>query len=499
MLIPVDAAAHREAAKSLPLPRLLIGAQQIATGSAGSIRQINPATGETQAEVPMGAAPEIDAAVKAARRGFEAWQALKPVQRRDRLTRLAELIEARIADFARIAPLETGTSRSVFEYGMAPRIINWCKYYAGWADKVEGQVVASAAGENFEYTLPEPYGVIGHIITWNAPLLSLAMKIPPSLAAGNAVVIKPAEFTPYSAMLFAELGREAGLPDGLINVVTGGAEAGEALVKHPGVDKISFTGGPIAARKIMENAALNLTPVLFELGGKSANLIFDDAKLDDVVPYSTMFVMNNAGQGCALPTRLLVQERIYNDVVERVVQAIKTLTVGDPFHPHTLVGPLVNAAARQRVLGMIDEARAQNAGRLLVGGGAVDASVGGGYFVEPTLFTDVDPHSALAQQEVFGPVLAISRFRDEAEAVAIANSTAYGLSAYVQTHDLQRAHRLVRQLRAGTVYVNRGQPTASAAAPFGGIGLSGFGREGGKAGLDEFVRVKGVGISVDGA
>lgn len=496
MLIPVAADNHAALARSLPEVRIVIGANRRNSGSAGLFRHINPSTAQVQAEVPMGGAPEIDAAVQAARAGFAAWSAMKPVQRRDLLTRFADLIERNIGRFAEIAPLETGTSRTVFDYGMAPRIIAWCKYYAGWADKIEGQVVGLPPGENFEYTIPEPYGVIGHIITWNAPLLSLAMKIFPSLAAGNAVVIKPAEFTPFSAMLFADLGREAGLPDGLINVVPGGPDAGEALVNHPGVDKISFTGGPVAARRIMENAACSLKPVLFELGGKSANLVFGDADLEETAAYCSAFVMNNAGQGCALPTRMLVEERIYDEMVERVRAQIEAMAVGDPMDQRTIVGPLVNEHARQRVMGTIDEARERKAGRLVSGGRRVVEEGGGGYFVEPTLFADVDPQSRLAQQEVFGPVLAMFRFRDEAEALRLANATDYGLSAYVQTRDLDRAHRLVRALRAGTVYVNRGQPTACAAAPFGGEGISGFGREGGKAGLDEFIRVKGVGISI---
>lgn len=346
--------------------------------------------------------------------------------------------------------------------------------------------------ENVEYTIAEPYGVIGHIITWNSPALSLAMKVPPSLAAGNTVVIKPAESTPFSALLFADLAHEAGIPEGVINVVTGLGDAGEALVSHPGIDKISFTGGPATARRIMATAAQSLKPVLFELGGKSANLLFADTDLDAVVPYCAAFAMSNTGQGCALPTRLLVERPIYEEVVQRVAYVVAHLPVGDPLDPATYIGPLINATARDRVQSMIDKAVSGGAGRLVHGGERIDSE---GYFVTPTVFADVDNRSDLAQQEVFGPVLAITPFDTEDEAVALANDTEYGLSAYIQSRDIGRVNRLVPRLKAGTVYVNPGpNPISSPTTPFGGVGMSGFGREGGRAGLDEFINVKGVGV-----
>jgi len=369
----------------------------------------------------------------------------------------------------------------------------WTHYYAGWADKIEGVVVSGfSPADELAYTLAEPYGVVGHIITWNAPLLSLSMKVPPSLAAGNTVVIKPAEFTPFTALLFAELAREAGIPDGVVNVVQGGGAAGEALVRHPGIGKVSFTGGPSTAKRIMATAAESLKPVLFELGGKSPNLLFADADLDAAVAYSAAFSMSCVGQGCALPTRLLVEESIYDEVVETVVATVEALPIGDPLDPASYFGPLVNAAARERVVGMIDAARSDGAGTLRTGGSGMDTP---GFFVEPTVFVDVDNGSDLAQQEVFGPVLAVTSFRDEEHAVELANDTAYGLSAYLQSRDVRRVNRLVPRLRAGTVFVNQGpNPITQPGRPFGGVGLSGFGREGGKAGLDEFLMLKGVGI-----
>jgi len=488
----VDLARHEAAAKLLPVPRLIIGGDDVLSGSGGVHHHVNPATGRVQAAVPLGGALEVDQAVAAARAAYTAtWGPMKPADRRRLLTRFADLLATKRDEFATIATLEMGLCSSMS--AQIDAAFDWTHYYAGWADKIEGIVASGfSPGDEFAYTMAEPYGVIGHIITWNAPLLSLSMKVPASLAAGNTVVIKPAEFTPFTALLFAELAREAGIPDGVINVVQGDGSAGEALVRHPDVGKVSFTGGPSTAKRIMTTAAESLKPVLFELGGKSPNLLFADADLDASVAYSAAFSMSCVGQGCALPTRLLVEESIYDQVVETVVATVEALPVGDPLDPTSYFGPLVNAAARARVVAMIDDARSDGSGRLRAGGAAMDTA---GFFVEPTVFVDVDNSSHLAQHEVFGPVLAVTNFRDEEHAVELANDTAYGLSAYVQSRDVRRVNRLVPRLRAGTVFVNQGpNPITQPGRPFGGIGLSGFGREGGKAGLDEFLLVKGVGV-----
>nr|WP_206439737.1 aldehyde dehydrogenase family protein [Streptomyces scabichelini] len=486
---------HQERAEQdLPLPRLVIGGKDVTDTSGGLYEHRNPATGLVQSHIPLAGPAEVDQAVAAARQAFEVWGTMRPAERRRLLTRFAQLIRDHIEDFAAICPLENGVCIGGWAENVGPHVADWTEYYAGWADKIEGMVGAAySPHENVEYTIAEPYGVIGHIITWNSPALSLAMKVPPSLAAGNTVVIKPAENTPFSALLFADLAREAGIPDGVINVVTGLGDAGEALVSHPGIDKISFTGGPATARRIMETAARSLKPVLFELGGKSANLLFADTDLDSVVPYCAAFAMSNTGQGCALPTRLLVERSIYDEVVARVTGVVAHLPVGDPLEPTTYIGPLVNAVARDRVQDVIDKAIAGEAGRLVYGGERIESD---GYFVTPTVFADVDNRSDLAQQEIFGPVLAITPFDTEEEAVALANDTEYGLSAYIQSRDIGRVNRLVPRLKAGTVYVNPGpNPITSPATPFGGVGISGFGREGGRAGLEEFISVKGVGIS----
>ncbi|MFJ9907976.1 aldehyde dehydrogenase family protein [Streptomyces sp. NPDC101152] len=493
-MVTVDVALHRQRAEQvLPRPRLVVGGKELSDTSGGRYEHIDPATGLVQAEIPLAGPGEVDQAVAAARGAFEVWGAMRPAERGRLLNRFARLIRDHIPDFAAICPLENGVCVGGWAENVGTHVAEWTEYYAGWADKIEGMVGAAySPHENVEYTLAEPYGVIGHIITWNSPALSLAMKIPPSLAAGNTVVIKPAESTPFSALLFADLAREAGIPDGVINVVTGLGDAGSALVTHPGVDKISFTGGPATARRIMADAALSLKPVVFELGGKSANLLFADTDLDTVVPYCAAFAMSNTGQGCALPTRLLVERRIYDEVVARVTGVVAHLPVGDPLDPTTYIGPLISAAARDRVQGVIDKAVEDGAGRLVFGGERIDAD---GYFVAPTVFADVDNRSDLAQREIFGPVLALTPFDTEDEAVALANDTAYGLSAYVQSRDIARVNRLVPRLKAGTVYVNPGpNPITSPATPFGGVGLSGFGREGGRAGLEEFIHVKGVGV-----
>ncbi|MFC5747885.1 aldehyde dehydrogenase family protein [Actinomadura rugatobispora] len=494
-MVNVDVELHRrKAASDLPRPRLIIGGEDVLDASGGVHEHVNPATGEVQAAVPLAGAGEVDRAVAAARRAFEeVWGPMRPAERRRLLTRFAGLIREHIEEFAAICPLENGVCIGGWAENVGPHVAEWTEYYAGWADKIEGGVSAAYSPNEFvEYTVAEPYGVIGHIITWNSPALSLAMKVPPSLAAGNTVVIKPAESTPFSALLFTELARQAGIPDGVINVVTGLGEAGQALVTHPGIDKISFTGGPVTARHIMAAAAASLKPVLFELGGKSANLLFADADLDAVGPYCAAFAMSNSGQGCALPTRLLVQRPIYDEVIERVVGTVKALPVGDPLDPATYIGPLIDATARDRVQDMIEKAVADKAGRLVHGGERIEAD---GYFVAPTVFADVDNRSDLAQKEVFGPVLAITPFDTEDEGVALANDSEYGLSAYIQSPNVDRINRLVPRLKAGTVFVNPGpNPITCAGTPFGGVGISGFGREGGKAGLDEFIHVKGVGV-----
>lgn len=482
---------HAEAAKRLPKVGTIVGGDMTTDAAAGTHAHVNPATGEEQAAVPLSSALSVDAAVAAATEAAIAWRETPGTRRREILERLAALIVANGDELALISTLENGVTRGFGATRFVEMAAAWTRYYAGWADRLEGLVVDTGGQEPFVYTLPEPCGVVAIIITWNAPLLSLAMKIPPALAAGNSVVLKPAEFTPFTSVRFLELAREAGLPDGVLNLVIGGPETGAALTQHPGVDKISFTGGPVTATRIMQSAAENLTPVVFELGGKGANLVFADANLAEAIPYSASFALVNTGQGCALPTRLLVERSIYDEVVSGVAAVVDNFVVGDPLLPDSFAGPLVNAAALERVAKVVDQAKAEGAGRLVRGGDRPGGDLAQGFFIEPTIFADVDPDSSLAQNEVFGPVLSIIAFDDEAEALRIANGTAYGLTNYVQTADIRRARRLARELRSGTVGIN-GTGNMHVGAPFGGVGLSGFGREGGKEGILEFVTTKTV-------
>ena len=329
---------HEKAAKILPSAGSFIAGERYTAGAVGTFDHINPATGRTQANIPLSGTDAVDAAVAAAHAAAPAWRETPGTKRREILEKLAELLIKNGDELATISTLENGVTMGFGATQFVHFAAEWTRYYAGWADKLEGLVVNAPSDAPFVYTIPEPFGVVGIIITWNAPLLSLAMKIPPALAAGNTVVLKPAEFTPFTSLRFLELAREAGLPDGVLNLVIGGPETGAAISAHPGINKISFTGGPLTATKIMQSAANNLVPVLFELGGKGANLVFDDANLAEAIPYSATFSLVNTGQGCALPTRLLVQRGVYDAVVEGVKSVVSHHVTGDPLDPTTFAG-----------------------------------------------------------------------------------------------------------------------------------------------------------------
>ncbi|HEY6624644.1 MAG TPA: aldehyde dehydrogenase family protein [Acidimicrobiales bacterium] len=477
-----------------PPVHLWIGEERRSVGSGGIHQHVDPSTGQVDAEVPLAGAEEVGRAVEAAHVAFEAWRRTPPPERRRVLSHLADLIEEHGSEFGQLGAFDNGTPVTAVD-GLTAISVEWTRYYAGFADKLSSDVTSNyAADGTFSYTLGQPYGVIGVIITWNGPLISLAMKLPAALAAGNTVVVKPSELTPFSAELFAKVVLEAGIPPGVVNVLPGTVEAGEALVAHPLVQKVSFTGGPPTARAILRSCAEQMKPAVLELGGKSANIIFEDADLDAACALGTMMSVGLlSGQGCAFPTRMLVHRPIYEEVLGRVKAVADSITVGDPFEPTSIAGPVVNEAALERILGMIDRAKVDGA-RLVTGGSRKGGPLANGFFIEPTVFADVDPNSELAQTEVFGPVLAVIPFTDEAEAVEIANATRYGLSAYVQTNDLRRAHRVAENLEAGEVMIN-GALNLAVNRPFGGIGISGMGKEGGRQGIEEFLRVKGVGIA----
>jgi aldehyde dehydrogenase (NAD+) len=485
--MPVDASRHQSlAAEVLPRARLLIGGTR-SDGSGGTYAHVNPATGREQAPVALASASDVDAAVAAARQALPLWRGLRPDERRNALLRLASLIRAQAERIGSILTLECAVPAATAA-GLPRRGADYLEYYAGLADKIEGQVIPIFPETAFDYTLPEPYGVIGLISTWNGGISSLARKAGAALAAGNTVVAKPMELAPFSSVVFGELALEAGFPPGVVNIVPGDVTAGEALVRHPGVDKLSFTGGIEAARAILRAAADNITPVVLELGGKSGNIVFPDADLEAAGRFAGTICMGMAGQGCVFPTRLIVHESVHDQIVSTAVATASSLPVGDPLDPTTVVGPVISAAHRDRIVGMLEQAQREAAGELRLGGHALD---GPGFFLAPTIYDAVRSDAAIAQQEVFGPVLSVLTFSDEDEAIALANDTRYGLAGYVHTSDLRRAHRVARALDAGYVSLN-GFAALPASAPFGGFALSGYGKEGGRAGLDEFVRTKNV-------
>jgi acyl-CoA reductase-like NAD-dependent aldehyde dehydrogenase len=479
---------------TVPDVHLHIGGEARTSGSGGVHHHVYPASGEIQGPVPLAGPDDVDAAVHAAQTAYPAWRAWRPSERARVLRRLAELMERDADEIARLSVLDNGMTAGMSQ-PLVGIMANWTSYYAGWADKVEGRVTSFPANQReLAYSMPEPYGVVGIILTWNGPVVSVGMKLIPALAAGNTVVMKPSELTPYATEHVMRLVREAGIPDGVVNLVLGGPETGDALVRHPIVQKVSFTGGPSTARKILATCAEFLKPAVLELGGKSANIVFPDADLDMAVAVNAFSVLGTlAGQGCAIASRMLVHSDIYDAVVERVLSMVDGMRCGDPFDPATVISPVVTRQAQERILAMIE--RAQADGAKLLAGGRAPSHLPNGFFVEPTVLGDVDPASELGQVEVFGPVLSLIRFDTEEQAVDIANSTEYGLASYVYTKDIDRIQRMVTALQAGGVYINGASPVVGCELAFGGVGISGYGREGGEEGLFEFLRTKAVGIA----
>jgi len=474
----------------------LINGTWLERASLGAMDHINPSTARVNGTVMLSGPDEVDTAVAAAKAAFPEWRAMSPDRRRRILQRVEELVEAHVPELGRLTTLELGVPAPLAA-ALSKLTAGWFGYYAGWADKLEGATIPPSplmfAGLN--YTIPEPYGVVGIILTWNGPITSVGMKVAPALAAGNCVVVKAPEQSPYAVARFAEIALEAGLPPGVLHVLPGGPEAGDRLVRHPDVAKISFTGGIPTAKKILDAARHTLKPVVLELGGKTANVVFPDADLDEAVALTVRSCYNLSGQGCNLATRLLVHRDVYRQVLDSTREGVATLRVGDPFDAKTNLGPVVSETAYERILGVIDRAGKDGA-RVVAGGRPVEKSVlapaiRDGYFIEPTVLADVDPCSDVAQHEVFGPVLSVIPFAGEEEAVELANSTPYGLGTYLQTRDASRVQRIVPLLQSGSVHVNgvSGQPPG---APFGGYKHSGFGREGGREGLYEFLQTKNV-------
>jgi acyl-CoA reductase-like NAD-dependent aldehyde dehydrogenase len=494
--MPAPHGSGLDAPLAVPTGDLLIDGQWLPAASGARREQLDPSNGQPLASIAIGGPADIDQAIASATAASAAWVGWPAQRRRDVLLELARLIDAHEAELAVLRSLETGAPLK--RKRGSSLAAEWTRYYAGWVDKIEGATAAPYSAPSVSYTVPEPYGVIAVLTPWNGGMVSAAMKVAPALAAGNTVVLKPADLAALGPLRFAELCLEAGIPPGVLNVVPGGPEAGAALVSDRRIGKISFTGGGVTARRIMAAAAETLTPVVLELGGKSADLVFADADLDVAAMTAVQASLANiAGQGCVLPTRLLVHEAVYDDVADKVVAMAAALHVGRPFEAGVQMGPVIDAANCDRILDVIDRARASGAGELLTGGDRLDGDLADGFFVAPTVFGAFDNASELAQREVFGPVLSLVRFADEDEAVELANGTDYGLGGLVYTRDIDRAHRLAKRLQAGYVGINAFPPMPPS-APFGGVKQSGFGREGGRDGLMEFLQIKNVYIGLSG-
>ena len=475
--------------------KLLINNEWVSSASGKTFPTINPATGEEIAQVAEADAADVDRAVKAARAAFERgpWRRKLPASERGRLlNRLADLIEQNADELARLETLDNGKPLTVSRAGDVRLTVACYRYYAGWADKLQGKTIP-IDGSFFCYTRLEPVGVVGQIIPWNFPLLMQAWKLAPALAAGNTVVLKPAEQTPLTALRVGELIVEAGFPAGVVNILPGyGPTAGAAIANHMDVDKVAFTGSTEVGHLIMEAAAkTNLKRVTLELGGKSPNIVFADADMEQAVEGSHFALFFNQGQCCCAGSRLFVEEKIYDEFVERSVERARKRTVGDPFDKKTEQGPQVDDVQFDKVMSYINAGKREGA-TLACGGKRVGDR---GYFIEPTVFTDVKDEMKIAQEEIFGPVMTVLKFRDMDELVERANKTMYGLAAAVWTRDIGKAHAIANNVRAGTVWVNC-YDVFSAAAPFGGFKQSGMGRELGEYGLQQYTEVKTVTVKL---
>jgi (Z)-2-((N-methylformamido)methylene)-5-hydroxybutyrolactone dehydrogenase len=457
---------------------------------------LDPFTGRAWSQIPRGTPADVDRAVRAAHRAFEQgpWPALTASDRGLLLHRLGDVVAAHAEHLAELEVSDNGKLKAEM-LGQMRYLPRWFHYYGGLADKVEGAVTPIDKPGMFHYISYEPQGVVAAITPWNSPLLLTVWKLAPALAAGNTVVVKPSEFSSASMLELARLFTEAGLPPGVLNVVTGlGHEVGQALVEHPLVARVAFTGGDAGGRKVYGAAAQGLKRVSLELGGKSPNIVFEDAHLDDAVKGVVSGIFAATGQTCMAGSRLLVHDSIHDEFVERIVAFMKTARLGDPRSADTNVGPVSTPAQLDKVLAYIHIAKAEGARCVLGGERARRPECGDGWFVEPTIFTGVRNDMRIAREEVFGPLLTVLRFHDDDEAVAIANDTPYGLAAGVWTSSLERAMNLPKRLRAGTVWVNAYR-VVSYLAPFGGFKDSGLGRENGLAAIHEYLEPKSVFIN----
>ncbi len=475
--------------------RLFIGGEFVDAAQGGRIPVTNPHDNSILAEVAEATGADIDRAVAAARGAFPAWKKLAAADRGRLLLKLADAVEADADYLAQLESLDTGHPIRDVRNLDIPRTAAVYRYFGGIADKVEGTVIPVEAGF-LNYVLREPLGVIGQIVPWNFPLMFTSWKMGPALAAGNTVVMKPAEITPLSALRVGALMQQVGFPAGVVNILPGyGHTAGQYLAEHPDVNKIAFTGSTAVGRKIVQASSGNLKRVQLELGGKGANIVFEDADLTAAVNGSAFAIFHNQGQACIAGSRLILHEDIADAFLDKFIALARSIRIGNPLDPTTEMGPLTSAGHRDRVLSYVEVAK-QQGGSILTGGKAPDrAELKAGCYIEPTV-VEARAGDRVCQEEVFGPFVTVTRFKDEAEALAIANSTSYGLGAGFWTQNLTRAHRLAREIRSGMTWVNS-YKRFNPASPFGGVGESGYGREMGFFAMHEYTEAHSVWINVD--
>jgi aldehyde dehydrogenase (NAD+) len=475
--------------------QLFINGRFVPAASGETLATLNPHDNSVIADVSMAGPSDIDRAVEAAQAAFPTWSRLAAMERGRLLLKLADAIEANADRLARLESLDTGHPIRDTRNLDVPRTAATFRYFGGMADKFEGSVIPVEQGF-LNYLLREPVGIVGQVVPWNFPLMFTSWKMAPALAAGNCVIMKPAELTPLSSLAIVELMAEVGFPDGTVNVLPGlGQVAGQYIAEHPAISKVAFTGSTAVGRKIVQASSGNLKKVQLELGGKGANIVFGDADIDAVVQGSAFGIFHNQGQACIAASRLIVHESVADALLEKFTALARSIKIGDPLDPTTEMGPLTSRQHRDRVLSYVEVARSEG-GRVLSGGKAPDAAaLANGCYVEPTIVA-ARPQDRVAQEEVFGPFVTVSTFCTDEEALAIANGTEYGLGAGLWTRDLQRAHLVARNLKSGMVWINC-YKRVSPASPFGGTGASGYGREMGFEAMREYTQPKSVWVNVD--
>ncbi|OAQ63620.1 retinal dehydrogenase 2 [Pochonia chlamydosporia 170] len=478
---------------------LFINNEFVKSTSSQRITSISPSTGEDICSVEAASAQDIDRAVSAARAAFNnpSWRDITGGARGALMHKLADLIEQHQRVLATIETWDNGKPYSVSFNEDLNEVIGCLRYYAGWADKIHGQTIPTTTAK-FAYTLKQPVGVCAQIIPWNYPLAMAAWKLGPALATGNCIVMKPAEQTPLSILYLADLVRQAGFPPGVLNIVNGfGRDAGSALASHPGINKIAFTGSTLTGREIMKTASISMKNITLETGGKSPLLVFGDADIEQAAKWAYVGIMSNQGQVCTATSRLLVQKSIVDKFIKAFLDVVKTsVVIGDPFAEETTHGPQVSQAQYDKILSYIDSAKGQGA-KLETGGLSAQktAGKGKGYFIEPTVFSNVSKDMSVFKEEVFGPLVTITPFEEEADAVALANDSIYGLAAAVFSQNIERAHRVAAALEAGMVWVNSSNDS-EIQVPFGGVKQSGIGRELGEAGLAAYTETKAIHVNL---